>query len=169
MTGARRIPIDSSLPPERAVLLLRDEPHAFALVGEWGGERGALLGSRPSRVADSGDDPFALLAELPAAEGDAAVGGGWFGWLGYELGATVERLPPAPPRRHDRPPFFLAWYDHVVRYDGERWWFESLGAPDEERLERWRARLASAPRPRDFGLRAPFTPRAPGTGAHAIG
>ena len=35
-----------------------------------------------------------MLDRVPPARGDAEVGGGWFGWLGYGLGARVERLPP---------------------------------------------------------------------------
>jgi len=132
-----------------------------------------------------GDDPFARLEDLPAPRGEAAVGGGWFGWLGYGLGSLVEVLPPRPPRPVPLPDAHLAFYDHVLRMDpGGQWWFEAL---DEEaapgraatarggaaplvdsarrdalaaRLERVRALLAAAPEPvapppTAFSLRAP--------------
>ncbi len=78
----------------------------------------------------------------------AEVGGGWFGWLGYGLGARIERLPPPPPRPVALPAAHLAFYDHVLRQDAEgSWWFESLTG-DDAPLERLRALLAAAPAPR---------------------
>ncbi len=78
------------------------------------------------------------------------VGGGWVGWLGYGLGARVEALPPSPPAPHPRPAFSLAFYDHVVLFDGARWWFEGLWSAERdaalrERLELWRSRLQRPP------------------------
>ena len=91
-------------------------------------------------MAGPDDDPFAVLDRLPAVAGgdavpDGAVGGGWFGWLGYRLGARVERVPPGPPRPVPMPEFHLAYYDHVLRRDADgRWWFEAL-ATEERRAE----------------------------------
>src|SRR4051794_27475049 len=119
-----RVPLDYDLPPERVLLALRDEPYPFALTGAWAGG-GAIVGCAP-RALLSGD-PFEALEDLPAARGDASVGGGWFGWLGYGLGARVERLPPQPPRPVPLPQCHLAYYDHILRQDPEgRWWVEAL-------------------------------------------
>ena len=83
-----------------------------------------------------------------------AVGGGWVGYLGYDLGRRLERLPPPPPRPAPLPAFALAFYDHVVRCDaGGRWWFEALWTPAraaalrEARAVRRAARRAGRARP----------------------
>ena len=123
---AFRVPLESGLPPEEAVAWLRGDERPFALVGEWLGGL-TVLGSHPARVAGLRDDPFALIEDQPRVDGgDAVVGGGWVGWLGYGLGALIEQLPPSPPAPVPCPSFSLAFYDHVVLYDGERWWFEGL-------------------------------------------
>jgi para-aminobenzoate synthetase/4-amino-4-deoxychorismate lyase len=163
-----RVPLDGcELDPYDALALLRGRSRPFALVGEWAGG-GAVLGCDPLRVASApGADPFGVLDEQPSvagagaggggpeaaagggglrtAAGDAgagAFGGGWVGYLGYSLGARVERLPPPPPRPRPLPPFALAFYDHVLRLDGDgRWWFEALISRDEQRAARVEARL----------------------------
>ncbi len=146
------MPLRSELAPEQAVLWLRGDQRPFALVGDWLGTD-AILGSVPARVADPNADPFALLDYAPEAGGaEAVVGGGWVGWLGYELGARIERLPPSPPAPKPRPPFSLAFYDHVVLFDGEQWWFEGLwseqrAAALRERLSVWEDRLGRRPAP----------------------
>ena len=95
-------------------------------------------------VAAANEDPFDLLDRQPVVEGAeaaaGAVGGGWFGFLGYNLGARLERVPPPPPRHVPLPDFTLAFYDHVLRLapDG-RWWFEALWT--EERDTELTARL----------------------------
>jgi para-aminobenzoate synthetase/4-amino-4-deoxychorismate lyase len=150
-----RVPLDApGLAPHDAlrVLACAGEPWPFALTGEWAGG-GAIVGAGPLRVADpTVDDPFALLDEQPAVEPAATpvdvVGGGWFGWLGYGLGARVERLAPPPPRPVALPPFQLAFYDHLLRRDASgRWWFEALAsdaraAALEARCAQLRALLA---------------------------
>src|SRR5439155_22604200 len=102
------------------------------------------------------DDPFTLLdlqPEIDAGAPDGAVGGGWFGALGYGLGALVEQLPASPPAPDPGPLARLAFYDHLLRCDASgAWWFEALwsdarAARLEERLELLHARLA-APAPR---------------------
>ncbi len=164
MAAARllRVPLDGAAAPGDVLRALADEPWPFALTGDWAGG-GAIVGASPLRVASAEEDPFALLDELPAVtvlpdgrdatirqDGAHAVGGGWFGWLGYGVGARVERLSPGPPRPAPLPPFQLAYYDHVLRLDaGGRWWFEALAAPEraaalDERLERLRALLTQA-------------------------
>ena len=152
-----RVSLDCDLTPERVLLALRDEPYPFALIGAWAGG-GAIVGCAPARLAEG--DPFAALDELPPPRGEAEVGGGWFGWLGYGLGARIERLPPPPPRPVALPAAHLAFYDHVLRQDAEgSWWFESL--TDDAPLERLRALLAAAPSPR-APVPAQFATRAAG-------
>jgi para-aminobenzoate synthetase/4-amino-4-deoxychorismate lyase len=167
---ATRVALRSRHTPEQALLALRDDDHPFALIGDWAGG-GAILGSEPVEIAAPDADPFATLDRQPPV-GDVtagAVGGGWFGYLGYGLGGRVERLPPSPPRPVPLPPFWLAFYDHVLRLDsGGRWWFEALGHGTriDERLELLRERLAAAPpEPRPFRS-APFVPR-PGRAGHS--
>ncbi len=136
------------------------------------------MGSRPVRVADpSVDDPFSLLDAQPVLQpgSDAAkgirVGGGWVGWLGYGLGARIEELPPPPPAPTPRPLFSLAYYDHVVLFDGQRWWFEALMSPDREvelraRLAVWLERMRTPPPPSRDVVPTPFMLAANGADGH---
>ena len=149
-----RVRLECALPAERVLLALRDEPWPFALTGRWAGG-GAIVGASPRALLGADEDPFTRLEDLPEPSGDAEVGGGWFGWLGYGL----VRLPPSPPRPVPLPHAHLAYYDHVLRQDAAgTWWFESLG--DDAPLERLCALLAAAPSPSppevgEFALRAP--------------
>ncbi len=169
MTRARLVvePLAVDWSPAQAALALRGDAHPFVLSGTWAGGS-TIVGSQPLRLARAGDDPFALLDDQPAVDGDVpegTVGGGWFGYLGFALGHLVERLPPSPPQRDALPPFALAYYDHVLRRDsGGRWWFEALVTPRRAAaLAARRAELA-ARRPAARPFRAgPFTPAAPGT------
>ena len=169
---AVRVPLRSALTPEQAVLWLRGDAGPFALVGDWLG-LGAVLGSEPLRVAPADCDPFELLDELPDVDGGDAVvvGGGWVGWLGYGLGARIERLPPPPPAPVPRPSFSLAFYDHVVVFDGEQWWFEALWSADREealreRLAVWQERLLAEPPPAREVATTAFAVAANGTAGH---
>jgi para-aminobenzoate synthetase / 4-amino-4-deoxychorismate lyase len=127
----RREPLSCALEPGEALSALSSEALPFVLTGQWA-QGGAIVGSAPLAVARGDDDPFAVLDDLPAmadAAGgpDGAVGGGWFGWLGYRLAARVERVPEGPPRPVPMPEFHLAYYDNVLRRDtGGQWWFEAL-------------------------------------------
>jgi para-aminobenzoate synthetase/4-amino-4-deoxychorismate lyase len=166
------VPLRSALTPEQAVLWLRGDAGPFALVGAWLG-LGAVLGSEPLRVAPADCDPFELLDELPDVDGGDAmvVGGGWVGWLGYGLGARIERLPPPPPAPVPRPSFSLAFYDHVVVFDGQQWWFEALWSGDREealreRLAVWQERLLAEPPPVREVATTPFVVAANGTAGH---
>jgi para-aminobenzoate synthetase/4-amino-4-deoxychorismate lyase len=146
-----RVPLDWDRAPEDVLLAVRDDPVPFALVGAWCGG-GAVVGSAPVRVAQPGEDPFALLDEQPRVEGapEGAVGGGWVGVLGFGLGALVERVPPPPPRPVPAPAARLAFYDHVLHQDADgRWWFEALVTPGraaalDARLAELRARAPRA-------------------------
>jgi para-aminobenzoate synthetase / 4-amino-4-deoxychorismate lyase len=149
---AFRVELDSRLAPEEAVAWLRGDEHPFALSGEWLGGL-TLLGSYPFKIAGPDRDPFSAIEDQPHVDaGEAVVGGGWVGWLGYGLGSLVERLPPSPPAPVVCPSFSLAFYDHVVLYDGEQWWFEGLWSAErdgflDERLRVWKERLSRAPEP----------------------
>ncbi len=122
-----RVPLDWDLGPEQAVLLVRGDACPFALLGAWANSL-AVIGAEPVRVAGADEDPFALLDDLDAipADGDA-VGGGWFGYLGYELGRQLEPIGASPPVTTTLPALALAFYDNVVRLDKRgQWWFEAL-------------------------------------------
>ncbi|MDQ3751533.1 MAG: aminodeoxychorismate synthase component I [Actinomycetota bacterium] len=161
-----RRPLRTELTPVEAARCFRGDPQPFALIGSWAGG-GALLGSQPIQVLDEDADPFHALTRCPVVEGDLdrVVGGGWFGYLGYGLGRRIETLPPPPPRPVPMPPFSLAFYDHLVRFDATdgRWWFEALWSPQragalEERFQTISARLgASAPPIQDYAC-AGFVP-----------
>jgi len=165
-----RVPLESALGPLDALRTLRGDDRPFGLIGAWAGG-GALLGSEPVAVADPGADPFALLDDVPEVEGGepGAVGGGWFGYLGYSLGARVERLSPPPPRRIALPPFALAFYDHLLHLDAHgQWWFEALAedGASHPRLELLRERMAAPAQPR-AGYRLGAFKAYPGRGAHS--
>jgi para-aminobenzoate synthetase/4-amino-4-deoxychorismate lyase len=163
-----RVPLSCTLSPLDVLRAVRDEPGAFALTGSWAGG-GAIVGCRPIVRAGEDADPFAVLADLPRLERGAdmpagAVGGGWFGWLGYRLSRRIERLPDGPPRPVALSDFGLAYYDHVLRLDPDgRWWLESVVAQGrtaaelERRRDRLVAKLASgAPPPARFIPPAPL-------------
>lgn len=103
--------------------MFRAEPRLVALLGAWHqGE--VLIGFNPARVLAA--DPFAGIDLDPLDVAADGFGGGWIGSWGYQLGASIERLPPAPARPHSRPDFSLGFYDHVVRRRDGDWWFEAL-------------------------------------------
>jgi para-aminobenzoate synthetase / 4-amino-4-deoxychorismate lyase len=151
-----REPLECSYTPAQVLRALGAEPWPFALTGSWAGG-GAIVGSDPLLLADPAADPFATLDALPAvltpSRHPVAVGGGWFGWLGYRLGRRIEELPPGPPRPVPLPEHHLAYYDNVLRLDPDgRWWFESLVTPGRaealaRRLTELRAKLAAPPAP----------------------
>lgn len=145
----------------------------FVLTGRWAGGA-TIAGSAPLRVLGDGDDPFAALDDVPAVpvHGDATFGGGWVGLLGFALGELVEDLPPSPPARGaTSPPHRLAFYDHVLRLDGDgRCWLESLALPGREdvvtaRAAELRARL-SAPAPAAAWHVGPMAVLPPGGSGH---
>lgn len=141
--------LDVSCEPSHVALHLQAEDRPFWLSGVWGNSR-AILSSQPIAVASATEDPFELLGVQGAAAitGErpgptAAIGGGWFGYLGYQLGGRIELLPPSPPRPAPLPPASLAFYDHVITRDQQgRWWFEALHTPERAAfLERRRHEL----------------------------
>ena len=169
-----RIELDGDLSAAEGCLLVRGDERPFGLAGDWAGG-GAIVGSEPVVIAGEDEDPFDLLDRQPVVDDAAghggAVGGGWFGFLGYNLGARLERVPPPPPRRVPLPDFTLAFYDHVLRLDPDgRWWFEALWTDEREadlraRLELLRGRLAEGGRERPVWV-GTFQPAPPGGAGH---
>ena len=186
-----RIELEGDATAAEGALLVRGDAHPFALAGDWAGG-GALVGSEPIAVAGPEEDPFALLDRQPLMQGvrplkpprlkgsdplsvgdsgGEAVGGGWFGYLGYNLGARLERVPPPPPRRVPLPDFALAFYDHLLHLDAQgRWWFEALWTDEradalDARLELLRSRLADGVRERPVWV-GNFQPAPPGGAGH---
>jgi para-aminobenzoate synthetase/4-amino-4-deoxychorismate lyase len=168
------VPLRSRLTVEQAVLWLRTDRRPFALVGDWLGGV-VVLGSEPARVPGPDSDPFAALDSLPdvTACGEGLVGGGWIGWLGYGLGARIENLPPGPPAPVVLPQFSLAFYDHVVLFDGGQWWFEALWSHERDaalraRLALWESRLETEPPPTGSVELTPFELTGNGAAGHVL-
>lgn len=115
----------------------RGAPPPAALTGDWFGG-GAVLAPSVRVAAVPPERAFAVLDELPEVDGpEGAVGGGWFGFLGYDLAAG-----------HQLPPAAWGWADHVLRRDSAgQWWFESLGEPDRGLVDELAAAVAAADEP----------------------
>ena len=160
-SGVVRVPLTWTLEPERAALLVRDDAWPFALLGQWAGG-GALIGSDPVKVASDEDDPFAVLDDQPTVDcSGEAVAGGWFGWLGYELGRRLEPIGASPPPCAGSHPFNSPTTTICCASTTTgQWWFEALSTPPRAdalgaRLRVLEARAASSPHPRavlDEGL-----------------
>ena len=116
-----REPLDADVAPARGRADLRGDDRPFALIGAWAGG-GAILGSEPVRVAGPRRGPAARVLDerargrRPRPPARAAVGGGWFGFLGFEARHRVERGHPPPPRPVPLDDGALAYFDHVLRH-----------------------------------------------------
>lgn len=138
-----------------------------ALCGDWFASRAVLAPTVSLRPVPGGGDTddvtaaFATVArqpEITSAE-PGVIGGGWFGYLSYDL------TDPSG-RRCALPRAVWGWADHVLRLDGEgRWWFEAL-VPDDAALPESLAAelddlLSSRPRPDPTFTWRPTTPSFP--------
>lgn len=125
--------------PVRMLRALRDQPGLVALFGGWH-HGDALIAFRPTRVLAHDEDPFAALGTagrdgIRSGGDDVAFGGGWIGYLGYQLARGLEVLPPPPPRTAGLPDHHLAHYDHVLRHRAStgQWVCEALSDADPAR------------------------------------
>ena len=136
-----RHPLPQRVSPVQMLRALRDQPGLAALFGDWA-HGDTIIGFRPARVLGPDEDPFAALgsaddaAPAPAADDPTRFGGGWIGYLGYQLSRRLENLPPAPPCSGSLPEHHLAHYDHVLVHDAAtgRWCCESLPGADPARV-----------------------------------
>ncbi len=121
--------------PERALAALGVRAAALglappaALCGDWFSSRAVIALSAPLAPVQDVAEAFAIPARMPSVR-DAvpgAVGGGWFGYLGYDLTDPSGRSGGLPPA-------VWGWVDRVLRLDTDgSWWFEALvpeDAPD---------------------------------------
>jgi para-aminobenzoate synthetase component 1 len=95
-----------------------------ALTGTWFSSRAVLA---PTLDARPMADAFAVLARQPPVRDvvPGAVGGGWFGYLSYDLTDPSGRAAALPKA-------VWGWADHVLRLDQHGiWWLEAL-VPDDE-------------------------------------
>ncbi len=104
---------------------------------------------REGRATDSlgrtlpGEGPLEALGAMlaaPAVEGTSPVpyGPGWIGYIGYEFGRCLERLPGRAARDTSLPDVHLAFYDAAAVYDAiaRRWhltWLDAGGRESEAR------------------------------------
>jgi para-aminobenzoate synthetase component 1 len=119
--------------PERALAALDVRSRTLglappaALCGEWFSSRAVIALSVPlSPVRDPGE-AFAIPTRMPHVRDSVpgAVGGGWFGYLAYDLTDPSGRSGALPPA-------VWGWVDEVLRLDADgSWWFEAL-VPDDE-------------------------------------
>ncbi|WP_240625155.1 anthranilate synthase component I family protein, partial [Kocuria tytonicola] len=94
-------------------------------------------GAEPPGPAAGGDwSGVGAPVQAPTAGDPTRFGGGWIGYLGYQLSRRLEALPPAPPRSGGLPEHHLAHYDHVLVHDAatDRWCCESLPGADPARV-----------------------------------
>ncbi len=127
--------------------------------------RWTYLTADPVAVLESpaaGPDPFAVARRLAARLDRTVVVpadappflGGLVGFLGYDLGAVLERLPAISPADQDLPPLRLALHDWVVAWDrrtGHAWLggraLDGDGRRLARRLDDVHARLTTPARP----------------------
>ena len=110
---------------------------AAGLCGDWFGSRAVLA---PEVRLEPVTDAFSVPDRQPRVEAPPGiVGGGWFGYLSYDL------TDPSG-RRAALPKAVWGWADHVLRLDADGWWwFESLG--DDRAAEYAKLLTRPAPHP----------------------
>jgi len=95
-------PLGAGPAPDEVVRRLAGRRGLVCLWGNWAGG-GAIIACDPVRVSQDVD-----VLRMPPGGGDA-VGGGWFGFVGYDPGCT-----------------YLGRYEHVLRWRDGQWSFEAL-------------------------------------------
>ncbi|WP_033288175.1 aminodeoxychorismate synthase component I [Amycolatopsis jejuensis] len=129
----------TELSPARAVVLLsayarvHGLPEPAAVCGNWFGSRAVVA-------------PFLTVTprpfpELPAGSGPSEqVGGGWFGFLSYDLTDPSGRSAGVPTSA-------WGWADHVLRWDAAGvCWFESIEGDADAQLSTVERALAGSAR-----------------------
>ncbi|MDD9878146.1 MAG: aminodeoxychorismate synthase component I [Magnetovibrio sp.] len=133
----------------------------FDSAGEVGGRgRYSYIAVDPCETVPNDGDPFAALAEALGAwrlvpdPGLPPFQGGAAGYLGYELGGHLERLPPSASAGCRLPEMVMAVYDTVVAFDhqSQSAWAVAVDVPGAEarvpaavRLDEIAARIERAP------------------------
>lgn len=144
----------AAVTPEQAVVLLDARarglglPAPAALVGTWFGSRAVLapsvLVAPVTGLAEASAVPARQPSVSAADRADGAIGGGWFGYLGYDLTDPCGH-------RGELPTAAWGWADHLLRLDDAgQWWFEALvedGAPDPDVLAEELAAVLSGATP----------------------
>ncbi len=148
-TERPRVVAPAAVTPVRMLQALRDQPGLAALLGDWH-HGDALIAFRPTRVLAPDEDPFAALGAagrdgIRTGAGEA-FGGGWIGYLGYQLAGSLEVLPPPPPHAGGLPDHHLAHYDHALRRRAStgEWVLEALPGADPARVDESAAIVAAA-------------------------
>ncbi len=165
-------PLSSDITPERIVSSLQSLPYplwldsgsgAFGRIGRYSfmaaepfawlkviGGRCHVWESGGSAERVTGGDPFAILAEMlrryPQRDESSLppFQGGVAGYLGYELGRFLERVPTAQCNDWTMPEAFLGWYNAVVAWDHEAGaaYLMTSGYPEgTQEAARWRAEV----------------------------
>ena len=144
--------------------------------GTWRPADGDALGVVRGMLSDARIDP---VPGLPPFQGGAA------GYIGYDYGAVLERIPSARYDDLALPDVMLGFYDWVIAWDHHRdaAWIVSLGLPGcgaererraRERMEMVAERVAGRREkrvgkiPRSAGDDAPPQPHRPAAPAYAI-
>ena len=161
---SRSIPYDDPLRIYAALSSAAPEGRVSALLdsaGEVGGRgRYSYVVINPCRLVPAGDDPFAALAaalgpwQVTPDPGLPPFQGGAAGYLAYELGGYLERLPPPAAAGTGLPDMVMALYDTVVSFDHKtrQAWIVGVDltgiadrAPAAARIDRVAAAIAAAP------------------------
>ncbi|MGD9696590.1 MAG: anthranilate synthase component I family protein [Thermoleophilia bacterium] len=123
-----------------------------------------VVAADPADVAVGAEVWEALDAHVPRARtAGASMAGGWIGLLAYDLGGTLERLPPPRPDRGGPPLAAIGRYDTVAAIDDDgRCAVWSVGG--EEAARELAAVVSAAPPPAPLGpaARRPVATSLPG-------
>jgi len=148
--------------PAAAFSVFASGRHAALLdrSGEAAGECISIVAAEPVEIVTATEDggfidgvphardPFETLSEVWRRHRQSANGlpfcGALIGYLGYELGGFLEKLPPAKPDALRVPAMSLSVYDTAALLDHRRRRALVIGA-DEAKATRFASRLASAP------------------------
>lgn len=105
-----------------------------ALTGQWFGSRAVIAPTVELTACPGVNAAFAVADDLPTITDTSesthdAVGGGWFGYLAYDLTAPSGKQGALPQT-------CWGWASHVLRLDDQdRWWLEALMEPGDPHLD----------------------------------